>query len=221
MPNGQNIEDDELQLEVEDTSETESDEDTQNTGNDGEGESEEELNLDNNSDEKVEKLSPAEENAKRQLEAWYAKVVSGKAKVEDAPKWLQKGLNSRLESIGSEVDIDQKIEATLAKKEEEQEFKKLKSAIPRLTKAQANELNQRFAKLKPIGKVEALRTALDLMGLSEKMREAERRGIAKGRTSIPVSGQPSVKKSSQLVGGVPLDVIRDDKKWNQAIRDGN
>lgn len=221
MPNGQDIEDDELQLDVEDTSETESDEDTQTTDKekDGEGESEEELNLE--TDEKVEKLSPAEENAKRQLDAWYSKVVAGKAKVEDAPKWLQKGLNGRLEAINEEPNIDQKITQVLAKKEEDQEFKSLQSQIPKLTKEQAEQLTEKFAELKPIGKVKALRTALELMGLSEKMREAEKRGIAKGRTSIPVSGQPSVKRSNQSVGGVPLDVIRDDKKWNKAVREGN
>lgn len=216
MSSIQDTESDELQLEVID--DTESGDDTQDTEKDGEGESETELNLE--TDEKVVKQTPAEENAKRQEESWLNKIVSGKAEVDDAPNWLQARLNKRLEAANNVPDTEEVVKRVLIKEREDAEFQTLQSQIPKLNSVQAQELQERFAKLKPLGKVEALKTALDLMGLSSKTKEAEMRGIAKGRMSLPTSGQPSVKKSSQSVGGVPLDVIRNDKAWNEMIREG-
>ena len=217
MPSDQDTNSDELQLDV--TDEAESVEDTQTT-DEGEGESEGELNLETE-EQAVEKLSPAQENAKRQENAWFNKVVSGKAKVEDAPKWLQEKLNTRLEASTEEPGTEEVVKKVMAEERETQQFKDLQSQIPKLTSSQAKELQERFAELKALGKVKALRTALDLMGLSQKVKEAEARGVAKGRTSLPRSGQPAVRKSDQVVGGVPLDVIHDDKKWNDMIRNGS
>lgn len=214
MFNTENTESDELQLEVID--DAESDGNTQDS--EAEGESETELNLE--IDEKVAKQTPAEENAKRQEESWLNKVVTGKADVSDAPTWLQARLNARLEATNKVPETEEVVKRILATEREATEFKALQSQIPKLNSAQAQELQERFAKLKPLGKVEALRTALDLMGLSSKAKEAEMRGVAKGRMSLPMSGQPSVKKSGQSVGGVSLDVIHDDKKWNAMIRNG-
>lgn len=215
MPSTQATESNELQLEV--MEEDESGDDTQDT-EEGEGESETELNL--KTDEKVEKLSPAEENAKRQEESWLSKIIDGKAELEDAPKWLHNRLNSRLEQQTKTPDTEEVVRKVLEKERETSEFTALQKEIPRLTSAQAKELQERFDKYKPLGKVEALRTALELMGLSDKTKEAEMRGIAKARISLPKSGQPSVKKGGQSVGGVPLDVINDDKKWNAMIKTG-
>lgn len=213
MPSEKSIDSNELELTIE---EDESSDDTQNS--DAEGESETELNLE--IDEKVAKQTPAEENAQRQVDSWVNKVINGKAEVEDAPKWLQARLNAKLEATNNVPETAEVVKKVLAEEREAAEFKSLQSQIPKLNSAQAQELQERFAKLKPLGKVEALRTALDLMGLSSKTKEAEMRGIAKGRMSLPMSGQPSVKKSGQSVGGVPLDVIHDDKKWNAMIRSG-
>jgi hypothetical protein len=214
MPNGQDTEADELLLEVEDTTEAESDEDTQTT-EDGEGESEISLETDDSGT----KLTPAEENAKRQEESWLEKVVSGRAEVADAPKWLQGRLNSRLDATNKAPDTEEVVKKVMAQEREAQEFAELQKQIPRLTAGQAKELQQRFADLKQLGKVKALKTSLELMGLTQKFKEAEARGVAKGRMSLPQSGQPAVKKSGQ-VGGVALDTIHDDKKWNAMIRAG-
>lgn len=217
MSSEQAIDGDELHLEV--IPETESDEDTQATESfDGEGESKEELNL--ATDEKGSKPTPAEENAKRQEEAWLNKVISGKANVEDAPKWLHGRLNARLEATTKVPDTEEVVKKVLNQERENAEYKALQQQIPPLTERQATELREKVARFKPLGKTEALRTAMDLMGLSDKIREAEARGVAKGRTSIPVSGFPSVKKSGKVVGGVPLEVVLDDRAWNQMIRQG-
>jgi hypothetical protein len=213
-----NTEGDELQLNVEATEDSETADDAQAT-EDGEGGSEEKLNL-QTADEEVDKPSPAEEQAKRQEEAWLNKVISEKAKVEDAPKWLQARLNARLEATGKTPETEEVVKKVLAQERENQDFQTLQNQIPTLTASQAKELQERFAELKPLGKVKALKTALDLMGLSSKVKEAEQRGAAKARTSLPKSGRPSVRVSDQAVGGVPLDVIHDDKKWNEMIRKG-
>jgi hypothetical protein len=208
---------DELQLEV--IPDTEPSADTQTTVT-GEEESEEvQANLETE-EPKVDKATPAEENAKRQEEAWLGKVVSGKAEVEDAPKWLQGRLNTRLETINKIPETEEVVKKVLTQEREAQEFTDLQKQIPKLTPLQARELQDRFAELKPLGKSKALRTALDLMGLSQKIKDAETRGVAKGRMSLPKSGQPSVRKSDQVVGGVPLEVINDDKQWNEMIRKG-
>lgn len=217
MPNGQDIEGDELQLEV--IPETESAEDTQATDN-GEGESEEvELQFEQE-EAQGDKLSPQEENAKRQEDAWLNKVISGKSNVEDAPKWLQNRLNARLEATNKVPETEEVVKKVLEREREEQEFQAEQKNLPKLTTLQAKQLQDKFAELKPLGKVKALRLAKELLGLSSKVKEAEARGIAKGRMSLPQSGHPSVKRSNQAVGGVPIDVIHDDKKWNEMIRNG-
>ncbi len=218
MFNGQDTEGNELNLDV--IPEAESDENTQDSGN-TEGEfTEETLQLETEV-EKVDKLSPQEANAKAQEEAWLTKVTSGKADVEDAPTWLQKRLNARLKATNNVPETEEVVKKVLAQEREAQEFKDLQKQIPRLTADQAKQLNDKFAEYKPLGNVKALATALEILGLSSKMKEAEARGIAKGRVSFPASGQSSVRKSSQSVGGVPLDTIHSDKAWNEMIRRGS
>lgn len=214
MPNVQDIEVDELDLVID---ENESVEDTQHT--DGEGESEDaELNL--NDDTQVDKLTPAQQNAKRQEEAWLNKVVTGAAEVSEAPKWLHNRLNTRLETLEEAPQTEDVVRKVLNQELQAQEFKTLQSQIPKLSSLQAKELQDRFSELKPLGNVKALRTALDLMGLSQKVTDAEKRGIAKGRQSLPKSGHPSIKESSKAVGGVPMDIVSDNAKWNDMIRNG-
>ncbi len=206
---------DELQLEV--IPETESTDGTQDSGN-AEGELTEEIRLETGEEEV--KLSPQEENAKHQEDVWLNKVIAGKANVEDAPSWLQKRLTARLDATGKVPETAEVVKKVLTQERQAQEFQDLQKQIPPLTQTQAKELQEKFAKYKPLGNVEALKTALELMGISSKVKEAEARGIAKGRLTFPKSGQPSVKRSGQVVGGVPLDVINDDKKWNEMIRTG-
>lgn len=210
--------DDELQVDI---IESESGDDSQTTPVEGEGETEVEVQLETE-EPKVEKLSPAEENAKRQEEVWLNKVLNGKAEVEDAPKWLQPRLESRLDSTTKVPETAEVVKKVLEQERENAEFKALQGQIPKLTQAEANELQMRFNTLKAAGKVVALQAAMDAMGLSQKVREAEQRGVAKGRMSIPSSGLPSVRKPEQAtVGGVPVDVIADDKEWNKMMQQGD
>jgi hypothetical protein len=217
MPNEQDMNADELQLEV--IQADESVEDTQNTT--GEGESEEasvEVVLDN---EQGNKQTPAELNAEKQLDAWSKKVFEGQIndrtgepyEVEDAPKWLQPRLLARVDSAAKVPETEEVVKQVLEKEREGQEFKTLQSQIPKLTPSQAQELQDRYNALKPAGRVIALKAALDAMGLSEKVREAERKGIAKGKMSLPKSGYSAVKAPEQ----VHVKAAQSDKGWNDYI----
>jgi len=217
MSSTQDTKADELEIDI---AEDESGNDSRTIEN-NEGEQEDsELNLEVQEEAPVDKLSPAEAHAKQQEEAWLSKVISGKSDVTDAPSWLHARLNTRLESTNNAPNTEDVVKKILEQEREENEFKNLQSEIPKLTPLQAKELQERFSSLKSAGKVVALRASLDAMGLSQKLKDAEAKGIAKGRMSIPRSGQPSVRKSDQSVGGVPLNVINDDKAWNKMIRTG-
>ena len=224
MPSDQDTKADELDLIVDDaTAKDESVDDTQDTLLEGEGESDTVLDLEKESEQTVDKLSPAEEQAQRQEDAWMLKVTSGKAKVEDAPSWLQGRLNNKLDVVAKTPDTEAVIRKVLDKERSDATFKELQSTIPKLTTAQANELKERYKALRPAGKVAALQASLDAMGLSQDLSESEERRIAKGNMSLPRSGQPSVRNSVQpkSIGGVPADTITDDAKWNEMIRQGN
>lgn len=214
MLNDENTQDSES-LELEITADSESLESSQTT-DDGEGEiGDSSLNLET-SEPKVDKLTPAEENAQRQVDHWLLEVSSGRKKFEDAPGWVQKRMSPALE--GKTPDIEQVVQSALEKERENQRFKELQATIPALTPSEAKELQERFNLLRPAGKVVALQNALDAMGLGSRLKQAEQRGIAKGRMSLPRSGQPSVKKSEQSIDGVPLKVITNDAEWNKMVK---
>lgn len=218
MPSEQDTKADELQLEV--IAESESAEGSQDT-QESEGETETQVQLETE-EPTAERLSPAAENAKKQEEAWLSKVISGKAQVEDAPKWLHARLEARLEATNNVPETEEVVKKVLEQEREASEFKALQGQIPKLTATQAKELTDRFNSLKAAGKVVALKAALDAMGLSQKVREAEMRGVAKGRMSIPSSGQPSVRKASkETIGGVPANVLSDEREWNKMIQQGD
>jgi hypothetical protein len=220
MPNAQDTEGDELHLEV--IPEAESDVDRQTTSDGEGGDVETTVKLEEDDGPAAKKPTPNEESAKRQEESWLANVIAGKKKVEDAPKWLQPKISSRLETIGNAPKTEEIVKQAIAKERKSLEFKDLQKQIPPLTREQAKELTDRYNALKGADNVSALRTVLDAMGLSQKIKEAEARGVAKGKISLPRSGQPAVRKQeSELVGGVPKDVIHDEQKWRKMIQSGN
>jgi hypothetical protein len=212
MPNGSDTERDELEI---DTLEDESDVDTQDTSHEeGEGEFQEsdlDDSLESEEDTSVPQQKPqASDAALAQENAWYSKIVTGKTSLEDPrlPSWLRPKLEKRLGV--SEPPKQENIKKII---EEEIRFTDLKKSIPKLTKKQAEELKAKYAEFKPLGKVKALETAIELLGLSKRMQEAERRGLAKGRMSLPPSGQPSEKNQDDI-----LALAKDPKKWKAFIK---
>jgi hypothetical protein len=214
MPNQDQVSD-ELQLEVIPDSESTVDNDDTQEGE----QSSQELNLEKDSTADS-KLSPAEKSAKEQEDSWLAKVIAGKSKVDEAPQWLQSKLNARMEVLSAPKQTEDIVKQALANERKAQEFSDLQKQIPPLSKAQAEELKSRYNQLKGADNVVALKTVLDAMGLSPKLKEAEARSIAKGKIALPRSGQPAVRKSDTLVGGVPKSVIHNEKEWNKMIRSG-
>jgi len=226
MPSEQDMNGDELDLQV--TPDNEPADDTQDTPANGEGEGGPEAVVELEEETppaqpKVEKLTPAQEQARKQEEAWFQNVLDGKKKVEEAPTWLQPRLNKRLEDISEAPDtgsaVSQEVSRQLAEKQEADDFAAAKAEIPPMNAAQAKEFRERYSALKPAGRALAVRTALEAMGISKSIEAAEKRGIAKGKMSFPRSGQPPVRKpETKLIGGVPEDVINDEKKWNEYVR---
>lgn len=204
--------DSELDLQVTDDSESvETSQDSQ----DAEGEIEgSKLNLET-SESKVDKLSTAEENAVKQVEHWMLEVTSGRKALEDAPAWVQKRMLPKLEGAQvKEEDIVLKVSKQI---QEDADFNAEKATLPTMTPGQAEEFKRRYAELRPAGRLAAIRAVKDAMGLSSKVKEAEQRGIAKGRMSLPRSGQPSVKKSEQTIAGVPVSTITNDAEWRKML----
>jgi len=213
MLNEETTKDSELDLQV--TTDSESPDSSQSSEF-TEGENEDsQLNLETDKSQ-VDKLTPAEEQAKRQEEHWMLEVSSGRKELEDAPAWIQKRITPRLE--GSAPDTEEVVRKVLEKEREDAQFQELQATIPALTPQQAQELQDRYKTLRPAGKLVALAAALDAMGISSKLKEAEQRGVAKGRVSLARSGQPSVKKSEDTVQGVPRSLIQDNAAFDKFIK---
>jgi len=218
MLNEESTQDSELHLEV--TPDSESLESSQTTL-DGEGEIEDaRLNLDSENEQKADKQTLADENAKRQVDHWQQEVNAGRKDLKDAPAWVQKRIAALKEGSEAQNDTEQVVRRVLEKEREDAEFKDLQGQIPALTAAQAKELQERYKVLRPAGKVAALKACLDAMGLSQKLKEAEQRGIAKGKMSLPKSGQPSVKRSESTVAGVPVSTIQNNAAWENFVKSG-
>lgn len=212
MVNVESTPDSELDLQV--TPDSESLE-TSQTSQGAEGENEDsKLSLEQD-EPKADKLSSAEENAQRQVDHWLLEVTSGRKKLEDAPGWVQKRMAPHLD--GTATDTAEIVRKELEKQQEDAEFKSLQASIPQLTPSQAQELQERYKILRPAGKVAALKASLEAMGLNSKLKEAEQRGIAKGKVSLPRSGQPAVRKSEPTVEGVPVSVIQSKKAWKDLL----
>lgn len=208
LSNDTNTDSDELELKVQATEEAESggDQDATKT------EQTEVMALDEQ--EQVAKPTPAEISAQNQLEAWHAKILAGKADITAAPTWMQPKLMEKLQVKEKEPEIEKLIEEKLQKEREEIQFKNMVEALPELPREKAEELKSHFKELRPLGKVKALELAKKLAGLDEELREAEERGIARGRMSLPASGQPAPKPKNVL------DIAKDQKAWEQFRKSG-
>jgi len=218
MPSEMNTEVDELQLEVIDNGESQAG--SQDT--EGEGETEKvQVNLEKD-DTQSNKLTPAQENAKRQEET-YLNRISGEEinpktekpyEIEDAPKWLQPKLKEQLFAKNEVPETEAVVKKVLEQEREDVQFKEIQSQIPKLTPTQAQELQDKYKDLKVLGKVKALQLALDLMGLSREVKEAEMRGVAKGKMSLPKSGNSATRGSGEAEHVI---AAQSDKSWKDYL----
>lgn len=205
MPNETN-QGDELNITI---TEDESSVDSQDTKSEPENG---DLDLDTNTnteDTSVAKLTPAEISAKNQEEAWFKNVIDGKKNIEDAPKWLQNRLNKRFEALNKEPDIEDVVDKKLAARLEEQTFQELKSALPAMDAKTAKAFSQKFAELKPLGKVKALELTKQLLGITSDEKKS-----ARAKMTLPPSGQPKAKVSDD-----PVDIAKDPVRWKQFVKE--
>ena len=116
---------DELQLEV--IPEAESNTGSQDTNGEGETET---VILD---DTQSNKLTPAQENAKRQEET-YLNRISGEEinpktdlpyEIEDAPKWLQPKLMEHFNAVGKVPETEEVVKKVLEQERENAQFKEI------------------------------------------------------------------------------------------------
>lgn len=207
------------------TVEAEPELDTQTTAEEESTEGENrELSVDEESMTQVAKPnSIADARAKAQEVAWYNKVVDGKADISDAPKWLQGRLQSRFDAMNSLPNLE-KVAADVAIKElgrqrENAEFENLQKSLPSMSAEEFKLLNQRFQEFKGLGKVKALNTAMELCGFTPEAMDDKRIDKARGRMSLPPSGQSRTKGRTNLI-----DIAKDQKAWKNFVKsqgDGN
>lgn len=162
-------------------------------------------------------LSPAEKSALQQEEAWFKKVVEGTKQIEEAPSWLQARLQKKLDSIAKAPDIkDVAREVALqeiARQKEDAQFNQLQESIPALSKTDAEKLKAKFAELRPLGKVKALETAMEILGLTPDRMEEQSIAKARGKMTLPPSGAPSTKSENDI-----LSIAKDQKRWKEFVK---
>ena len=207
------------------TVEAEPELDTQTTAEeDGvEGENRE-LSVDDESTTQVAKPnSQADVRAKAQEVAWYNKVIDGKADISEAPKWLQGRLQARFDAMNKLPDLERiagdVARGEIAKQREDAEFETMQKSLPTMSTEEFKTLNRRFQEFKGLGKVKALRTAMELCGFTPDALEDKRIDKARGRMSLPPSGQSRAKGKNSL-----MDIAKDQKQWKAFVKsqgDGN
>ena len=119
--------------------------------------------------------SSAKREQDKQFEVWYSRLVSGEAKIENLPqsvKWLKPRLLDRLNADNQAPEIDKLIEQKFAAKEDERDYKILKSTLgkQRLTASQKESLKAEFTDLRGVGlsKSKALEKAMRIVGIAEQ-----------------------------------------------------
>lgn len=200
MPSDQNTAVDELKIDIE---ADESGDDPENTEKDDSKE------VDLSLDQK--QMTPAEKSAQDQENRWYADIVAGKRSIEDLKNaglnWLVPRVEKRLGALEKTPDIEEIVAKKLQEQQEETEFKKLQSSIPRLSKPTADALKREYVDMVNSGanRLTALKNALRLTGInSEKIESAP----------LPPVGKSSTKAK------MDMDAIsKDEKLWKEFIKD--
>ena len=143
---------------------------------------------------KEDKAAKAAEQRKKQVEHWVEEISAGKKSLNDLPadkQWLKPGIESGLNLIAKEPEIDKIVEEKLLKKEAEHAFKSTLQTLTSmsLSKAQRETLNEEFNDLKAEGlsDLKALTKAMKVAGISAD-REDQERLIARQRMALPMQG---------------------------------
>lgn len=200
MPSDVNTAVDELELDID---ADESGDDPENTDKDDS--TEVDLSL-------VQKqMTPAEKSAQDQENRWYADIIAGKRSIEDLKAanlaWLVPRVEKRLGALEKTPDIEEIVTKKLQEQQEEAEFKKLQSSIPKLSKPSADALKREYVDMVKAGanRVTALKAALRLTGINSEKTES---------APLPPVGKTSAK------GKLDMDAVsKDEKLWKEFLKD--
>lgn len=183
-------EDDDLDLDIDQNdADTDSANDTEEEEESSEDEQEQDdLELEDSQD-KI-KSSKAEENKRKQVEAWASKIESGKATMDDLPvnlKWLLPDLKDRLgQGLEKQVDtpdVKEVVKQAIAEERANARFEAIQNELKQsdLTASQRDTLKTKYSALRERGlsKLDAVELAMEVaqIDLNELSLEGSRRAM--------------------------------------------
>lgn len=148
---------------------------------------------------------PTRENqAEKQIEAWYKRVASGEVELDDdrIPKWVKPGVEKRLQKDISSLDEDEPsgrsgddIKKSVL---EESRFERLIESIPSLTPTAQKQLVTEARRFESLGmkKFHAWKEAIDRMKVRQ---DAEKRGAKAALMGAPGSSGISEERKKKGV----------------------
>ena len=162
------------------------------------------------------KTAKAAEQRKKQIDHWVEEITSGKKALTDLPadkQWLKPGIESRINLLSKEPELDRIVEEKLVKREAERDFKAILNTLNSmsLSKAQRETLNEEFNDFKADGlsDIKALTKAMRIAGISTD-REDQERLIARQRMALPAQG------TGRVIDTVPRP---DDPDFHKKVTD--
>jgi hypothetical protein len=146
------------------------------------------------------KKPTAEQQAQKQVEALTLKVISGDVDINELPpdqKWMKPAVENKLRAMEKQPEIANLVAKEVAKKEDEAEYKRLKSSLSNLglSKSQQKELQEEFSELvKHLPKGIALAKSIKIVGAAEE-DNSQRKSDAK----LPPAGNKEAVSDDVLI----------------------
>lgn len=183
--------------------------------------SEESDSLDLDESPVSEKATSAQEQADKQVEAWIAKVVTGKADVSEIPhKWLKDKVETHLNALDKTPAITELIDKKFAEKHANEEFQSMKRELnaSKLSSGQKAELQAEFKENLELGmpKHIALKKAIKAASVKLGPDTADLRR----KMAVPTAGRV-VREQKDAESHADLPKDREERvKLYQAMRKG-
>lgn len=165
----------------------------------------EEENQTEPSEKKEKAADTAAIQTQKNVDHWVNEITSGRKSLTDLPtdkQWLKTHIEAKLGAIQKEPEIDKLIDERLNRKEEERNYKTLRSSLQsmKLTGEQKDTVKTEFKDLRESGLTEfkALEKAMKMAGIPMDQEEQDRL-ILRQRMSVPRQGTGRVKDSNPKI----------------------
>lgn len=203
---------------------TETDTDKKSSDEPAADEQKQDLNLEDKDDEsksqEKEKSSNGKEARRKQIEAWTAKIKSGKYTLDDLPTnlaWMRSDLEKTIGSakhevpkVPSDADIKAIVTEELSKQSFEKQFKDLVKVLNGLSleKAKKELLESKFKSLRSRGlsRLDALETAMEIAGVDLEQETSE---DLRQRMKLPMPGK-------KITSSQEIDI--DSMDYSEAVK---